>query len=200
MTAFLVSAGPYALLLVFLIVFVENGLLFPFLPGDSLVFAAAMLAASTGLHWLVVAAVAGAAAATGAEVGFQIGRRRGRRLFSLDSRVLKRRRLEEADAFLARHGRFAIVIGRFVPIVRTFVSPALGISTMSHRQFSAWNVIGAFSWSIGLACAGSFLGGVPWISGNLNVVSVAVVAISIVSVVVVALARRKQATDQRVTA
>lgn len=198
MTGFLVSAGPFALLLVFLIVFVENGLLFPFLPGDSLVFAASMLAASLGIHWLVVAAVAGASAALGAELGFRIGRRRGRQLFSPGARVFRTTYLDEADAFFARYGRFAVVVGRFVPIVRTFMSPAIGISTMSHRQFSTWNVIGAFAWSFGLVLLGSFLGGIAWVSSNVDVLMLIVVAVSLIPIAVAALARRRRDQNPQV--
>jgi len=120
----LAGFGFFSLVLIALIVFVENGILFPFLPGDSLVFAGAIIAAAIGVHWSVVAGVAGAAAILGGEVGFTLGRRYGRQLFRSDARVLKRRYLVETERFFARWGAFAIVLARFVPIVRTYVAPA----------------------------------------------------------------------------
>src|SRR6478735_2917574 len=104
----LAGFGPIALLMVFAIVFVENGLLFPFLPGDSLVFAGAIIGAAAGVHWGIVATIAGIAAIVGGEVGFILGRRCGRRLFREDARVFKRRYLGETERFFDRWGSLAI--------------------------------------------------------------------------------------------
>ncbi|MBN9180678.1 MAG: alkaline phosphatase, partial [Microbacterium sp.] len=111
--AFLTSLsgfGLFALVIVALLVFVENGLLFPFLPGDSLVFAAAVIAAAIGVNWVLVAAIAAIAALAGGELGFLLGRRYGRRLFRPGAKVLKEKYLEDTERFFARWGSLALVL------------------------------------------------------------------------------------------
>ncbi|WP_036923166.1 VTT domain-containing protein [Propionicicella superfundia] len=192
-TSLLVAAGPFALALIAVIVFVENGLLFPFLPGDSLVFAAALLATHLDVPWPSIAGVAAAAAVLGGEVGFAIGRRRGRGLFRPDARIFRQRYLDEADAFFARHGTAAIVMARFVPIVRTFLAPAAGISSIGRLTFSLWNAIGGCLWAGGLAVAGYYLGDIPWVARNVELLTVGIVLVSVVPVVLTALLRRLRA-------
>lgn len=191
-TSLLAGAGPLALVLVAAIVFVENGLLFPFLPGDSLLFAASLLAERLALPWVVVAAVAASAAMTGAELGFRLGRRYGRALFKPNSRLLRQSRLDEANVFFARFGGLSVLLGRFVPMVRTFISPVIGISTMPHRTFSMWNAAGATGWAFGLAFLGSLLGGVPWVAANVELLSLLVVAASLAPLAVTALVRSRR--------
>lgn len=183
--------GVFALVLVALIVFVENGLLFPFLPGDSLVFAGAVLAAAIGVHWGVMAATAGLAAIAGGEVGFLLGRRYGRRLFRMDSRVFKMRYLVETETFFARWGSLALMLARFVPIVRTYVAPAAGMSTMTHRSFSLWNAVSGFVWAGVLGVAGYVLGSIPWVAKNIEWIMLAIVVTTVAPIVVGALARRR---------
>lgn len=117
----LTGAGPWVLLALAAIIFVETGLLFPFLPGDSLLFAAGLLSPQLGLPIPLVLVVAAAAAIAGDQIGYLLGRRYGRRLFSPDARILKSSYLEQADAFFLKHGARALVLARFVPIARTFV-------------------------------------------------------------------------------
>lgn len=192
-SSILISAGPYALVLLAVMVFVENGLLFPFLPGDSLVFGAALLAGSLHFHWLSIAMVAALAAIVGGEVGFSIGRKRGRQLFSADARVFKQRYLDEADAFFGRYGSSAILLARFVPVVRTFCAPVAGLTGMRRRTFSLWNLTGGLAWAIGLAFAGSLLGGIPWVSRNVEVLSLGIVVVSLAPMGVSSLAHRRRA-------
>ena len=190
LTDLLVSIGPIALVAM---VFIENGLLFPFLPGDSLIFAAALIAAPLHVPWAAVVGIAAAAAIGGAEVGFLIGRRFGRRLFRPDARLFRLRYLEEADRFFSRWGRGAVVLARFVPIVRTYISPAIGASTFAHRTFGVWNAIGGLVWAILLGTVGFFLGKVPWIAGNIEWMALGIVVVSVAPVVVTALVRRSRA-------
>jgi len=187
------SLGPFALVLIVAMVFVENGLLFPFLPGDSLIFAAALLAPMLHMPWYAIAAAAAIAAIGGAETGFVIGRRLGRRLFHDDARVFKTRYLEETEMFFARWGRFAIVLARFVPIVRTYISPAAGASTMSHRLFSVWNALSAVLWATVLGVAGFLLGSIPWVASNIEWIMVGIVVITVVPIVITALRSRRAA-------
>jgi membrane-associated protein len=193
LTHLLVSIGPIALVVIAAMVFIENGLLFPFLPGDSLVFAAALIATPLHVPWAVIVGLAAAAAIGGAEVGFLIGRRYGRRLFRPDARLFKLRYLEEADRFFARWGRGAIVLARFVPIVRTYISPAIGASTVAHRTFSVWNAIAGVVWAVLLGTVGFFLGRVPWVAANIEWMALGIVVVSVAPVVVTALVRRARA-------
>lgn len=191
LNAVLLAVGPLSLLLVALIVFVENGLLFPFLPGDSLMFAAAILAAPLHVPWLLVVAVAAAAAILGGELGFMIGRRFGRRWFRPDARILKTRYLDETDAFFLRWGSWAVLMARFVPIVRTYLAPAAGASDFGHRRFTVWNSIGALVWAGLLGTAGYFLGSIPWVASNIEWISVGIVVVTVGPVLIAALARRR---------
>lgn len=193
LNAWLLAIGPISLVLVALMVFVENGLLFPFLPGDSLMFAAAILAAPLHLPWMLVVAVAAAAAILGGEVGFAIGRRFGRRWFTPTARVLKSSHLDEADAFFGRWGSWAVLFARFVPIVRTFLAPAAGASEFAHRRFTAWNSAGALLWASLLGTAGYFLGSIPWVSSNIEWISVGIVAVTVGPVLVTTLVKRRGA-------
>ncbi|MBN9223851.1 MAG: hypothetical protein ABS63_00185 [Microbacterium sp. SCN 70-27] len=181
--------GTFALILIALIVVVENGLLFPFLPGDSLVFAGAVLAAALGVHWAVPAVIAAVAALVGGEIGFVVGRRFGPRLFRPDARVLKERYLADTGRFFLRWGSLAIVLARFVPIVRTYVAPAAGMSGMPHVRFSAWNAASAVIWAGVLGAAGYLLGSIPWVAANIEWMMLAIVVVTIAPIVVIVLVR-----------
>ena len=198
-TDLLRSAGPLAIAIVAVLVFVENGLLFPFLPGDSLVFAAALLVVGMGIPlWVLIAAVA-VAAVLGDIVGYSLGRRIGKRLFRPNARVFKTRYLEEADAFLARYGAFALVLARFVPIVRTFVPPVVGASTIPYRRFLLWNVVGGVGWALALCLAGYWLGRVPVIANNVDLIAVIVAVLSLVPVIIGVLRRRSGPAGEQPT-
>ena len=139
--ALLDALGPWLLVGVALIVFVESGVLFPFLPGDSLLVAAAVVHGALGAQLWRIVAVCLLAAVAGDQAGYWLGARYGRRLFRDDARILRTDRLEEAEAFFDRHGRVALVLGCFVPIVRTYVPFAAGAARMSYRRFAIWNVL-----------------------------------------------------------
>ncbi|MCX7799784.1 MAG: DedA family protein [Fimbriimonadales bacterium] len=173
------STGTYAIL--FLIVFCETGLVVtPFLPGDSLLFAAGVLASRTGeLHPWALAAVFFTAALCGDNVNYLVGRSLGPRLFrNEDSRVFKRRHLVRTEAFFERYGAKTIVIARFVPIVRTFAPFVAGMGRMAYRRFLAFSVLGACLW-VGLFVFGGFyFGTAPIVERNFTVAILAVIAIS----------------------
>lgn len=189
--ALLSGAGPWALAVTGLIIFIETGLLFPFLPGDSLIFAAALVAPALGIPLWAVIAVVAVAAIAGDSVGYAIGSRFGRRLFRPDARVFKTRYLERAEAFFERYGAQSLVLARFVPIVRTFVPPAVGAARMPYRRFLLWNVLGALAWSILLALAGHFLGQIPFVADNVELIAIAIVVLSVVPIAIAVVRERR---------
>lgn len=188
------ALGPAALLLLMGILFAESGLLIGFfLPGDSLLFAAGLLVAAGVVHvplWLM-AAGACAAAVLGDQVGYHLGRRFGPRVFSRrDSRWLSRAHVTRAEAFFERHGGKAVLLARFVPVVRTLVPAVAGMAQMPRRRFTAYNLAGGLVWAAGILLLGYFLGGVPLIAGHLEVLVLGVVVTSMVPAAIGALRRR----------
>ncbi len=190
LSSLLQGLGPWALVVLAVLIIIETRLLFPFLPGDSLIFTVALLAPVLNVQLWLVILIAAASAITGDQLGFEIGRRRGRRLFREDARIFKSRYLEEADRFFVRWGRGAIVLSRFVPVVRTFIAPAIGASTLRHRTFTIWNAVGGILWATLLGFAGYFLGRIPVVANNVELIGVGIVVVSVVPIVVAALARR----------
>jgi membrane-associated protein len=184
--------GPWALGGIAVMVFIESGLLFPFLPGDSLLVSAGLLHQRLGLSVVLIGAIAFLAAAAGDQVGYLLGHRYGARLFKDDARVLKTSRLRETEAFFEKYGGRALVLGRFVPIVRTYVPLAAGSARYPYRRFVPWNLAGAFLWAVGMTVLGSMLGGVPFVTDNIDVLAVVVVLISVLPVVLGALRNRRR--------
>lgn len=164
------------------IVFAESGLLIGFfLPGDSLLFTAGFLASQGFLHIGVLAALCFAAAVGGDTVGYAFGHRIGRRLYARpDSRFFRREHLRRAEAFFARHGGKAIVLARFIPVVRTFTPVVAGAGAMPYRQFVGFNVLGGFLWAVGVTLAGYFLGSaIPGVDRYLLPIIAAIVVTSV---------------------
>jgi len=178
--------GAWVYAVLFVIVFLETGVVVtPFLPGDSLLFVAGALAASGELnvHGLVVLLIA--AAIAGDSLNYAIGRYLGPRVFRFDdSRFFKRAYVERTHAFFERHGGKAIILARFVPIVRTYAPFVAGIGAMRYRHFLMFNVAGAVLWVALLAYAGFFFGNLPLIRNNLTVVILGIVVLSIMPAVV----------------
>ncbi|HWK72711.1 MAG TPA: DedA family protein [Povalibacter sp.] len=174
-------------LILFLIVFCETGLVVtPFLPGDSLLFAAGALAAidSTGTLnavWLWVLLML--AAIIGNEVNFRVGRAIGPRAFNGSIRWLKQEYLLRTQAFYDRHGGKTIVLSRFVPIIRTFAPFVAGVGMMQRRRFAAYNFVGAFTWVTAFIWGGFLFGNVPLIKNNFGVVTILIVVISVLPVI-----------------
>ena len=152
--------GHWLYLLLFLIIFAETGLVvFPFLPGDSILFIAGTVAATAGLniHLLVVVLIV--AAILGDTVNYSVGHYIGPRVFEKpDSHWFKQEHLRRTQAFYDRYGGVTIIIGRFVPIIRTFAPFLAGVAGMSYRRFLSYNVVGAVAWIVSLVYAGFLFG------------------------------------------
>ena len=183
-----------------LIVFAETGLLLGFfLPGDSLLFAAGYAAtgAIPGLHpnIVVVCVLVSLVAIAGAQTGFLIGRKAGPALFDReDSRLFKRSYVTKADETIERYGEGkAIVLARFIPIVRTFLNPVIGVTDMAAHTFTRWNVVGGVLWGTGVSLLGYFLGQVSFIGKNLEVFTVLIVLISFTPIALEVLRSRRAA-------
>jgi membrane-associated protein len=193
----LAALGPWALGGLSLMIFVESGVLFPFLPGDSLLVTAGLLHGELGLSVAVIALCGFVAAALGDSVGYFLGSRFGRRLFKPNARILKSAHLEQAEAFFEKHGGPALILGRFVPIVRTYVPLAAGASHYRYRKFLLWNLVGAALWAGGLTVAGSLLSNVPLITEHVDVLAIMLVVISVLPIVIHALLKRRSAKRDR---
>ena len=187
---FLRSVGPYALVAVVIIVFIETGLLFPFLPGDSLVFAAAIVIGTIGVPLWVLILVVAVTATAGSQLSFVIGRKSGPRLFKPGARIFKTRYRDEADRFFIKYGPLALVLARFVPVVRTYISPIVGASKMRAGRFFVGSFLGAVLWALALGLAGYFLGKIPAVSHNVELIAVAIVVISVLPIAIGVLRRR----------
>lgn len=180
------SFGTYALIGIVLVVFIETGLLFPFLPGDSLLFTAGMLVAQDQLDfplWLLCILLFVAAFA-GDQVAYYIGHKAGPKIFNKpDSRFFKQEYITQTNAFFAKYGGRSIVLARFVPFVRTYAPVAAGVGKMPYRHFVSYNVIGALLWGVGITVLGYFLGQVDFIHENIETVLVLIVFISVLPVI-----------------
>jgi len=174
--------GVWIYAILFAIIFSETGFVVtPFLPGDSLLFVAgAIAAAGGGLDVHVLAIVLMAAAVLGNSVNYAIGRWLGKTFFrDQGSKWLNPAHLDKAHAFYERHGGKAVVISRFLPIVRTYVPFVAGMAAMRARTYTAYNVAGGFLWVGSLLYAGYFFGNIPWIKGNLTAIIVGIVVVSL---------------------
>jgi len=179
----------------FVIVFAESGLLVGFfLPGDSLLFTAGLLASQGLLNFPVVIVGCFVAAVAGDQVGYAFGARVGPALFRRpDSRVFKQEYVEKARHFFERHGSKTIVLARFVPIVRTFAPILAGVGTMPYRLFVTYNVVGALLWAVGVTTLGYVLGeSIPDIDRYLLPVIAGIIVLSVVPIAVELLRGRKK--------
>src|SRR5262245_21422986 len=170
------SYGGWTYLLLFSVVLLETGIVAtPFLPGDSLLFAAGTFAALGSLDLGLTILLLSAAAILGDTVNYWIGRKIGPRCFRENYRFLNRKHLEKTHAFYEKHGGKTIVIARFLPIIRTFAPFVAGIGTMSYRRFIAYNVVGGIAWVIGFVLLGFFFGNLPVVKRNFSLVILAII-------------------------
>lgn len=171
----------YAIL--FLVIFMETGLVVtPFLPGDSLLFAAGALAAMGSFNLLFLYLLMVAAAVIGDSVNYWIGDKLERKIFDGRSRFFKKEYLEQAEEFYQRHGGKAIVFARFVPIVRTFAPFVAGISKMHYKSFITYNIIGGISWVTIFLLGGYAFGNIPFVKENFHYAALMIVSISVVPI------------------
>lgn len=176
------------------IVFVECGLFFPFLPGDTLLFALGLFIAgggSTGyqvlgfgneaIELVVAMAMLIAAALLGNVAGYEIGRRLGPPLYEHEGRLLKKQWIDNTSAFFEKHGSKALVLGRFVPFVRTYVTVVAGVTQMPRRRFFLWSLVGASLWVPSVVLLGYFLGAaIPALGKNIDYVTLVILAFTVV--------------------
>ncbi|MGW6917377.1 DedA family protein [Kitasatospora sp. NPDC054939] len=190
--------STFGLIGILAIVFAESGLLIGFfLPGDSLLFTTGLLVAgNTYLHqplWVVCALIV-AAAVAGDQVGYLFGRKVGPSLFKRpDSKLFKQENVEKAAAFFDRHGPKAIVLARFVPIVRTFTPIVAGVSRMNYRTFIVFNIIGGVLWGAGVTVLGYFLGQIDFVKENIEPILIGIVLVSVIPVAVEVIRARRAA-------
>jgi membrane-associated protein len=193
-TSLLQGLGPAALGVVALIVFIESGLLFPFLPGDSLLFTAGLLHEQLQVGLPVLIAIVTVAAIAGDQIGYMLGRKFGRRWFKDDARIMKTAHLDAAEDFFKRRGGPAIVLARFVPVVRTFAPLSAGIARYDYKSFTLWNIAGALLWGSSITLLGSWLGHFEFVAKNIDVIAVILVLASVLPWGVEFLKRRRKIT------
>jgi membrane-associated protein len=173
--------GHWLYAILFAIIFAETGLVvFPFLPGDSILFIAGTVVATAGLNIHVLVALLSVAAILGDSVNYSIGHFIGPRAYDRpDSRWFRQEHLRRTQAFYDRYGAVTIVIGRFIPIIRTFAPFLAGVAGMSYRRFLTYNVIGGVMWISSLVYAGYLFGNIPWVKNNLTLLVIGIVVVSL---------------------
>ncbi len=183
--------GTYIVL--FIVIFIETGVvIMPFLPGDSLLFAAgALAAASHFLDPVVLFFVVAAAAILGDTANYWIGHYIGPRVFTEESRFLKRKHLERTQAFYEKHGGKTIFLARFVPIIRTFAPFVAGIGKMRYGYFITYNFVGGIVWTALFIFLGYNFGNLPFVKDNFSIVIIAIILISVMPAVIEAMKERK---------
>ena len=167
--AFVQAYGVWVYAILFLIVFVETGLVvMPFLPGDSLLFVVGAMAGAELLSLPWVLGLLTAAAILGDQCNYLIGRHFGQRLLNANTRWFNRQAYDQAHAFYERYGSITIVLARFLPFIRTFAPFVAGVADMDRRRFTLFNVLGAFIWVWGICTAGYLFGHLEWVKANLD--------------------------------
>ena len=185
-----IAAGPlYAYGFIFLIVFIETGVVFfPFLPGDSLLFAAGFFAHNGGFNIYLLLACAWAAAILGDQCNFMIGHFFGRKIVASGKvKAMTPERVKKTEDFLDKWGHLAIFLGRFFPFIRTFVPFLAGMSGMHWRNFVIFNILGGVCWSTLFTLLGYFFGGIPAVQEHFELVIVGIILVSVIPAVVGAL-------------
>ena len=183
--------------LLFLFIFCETGLVVtPFLPGDSIIFACGALAAVSGMNILVLIVIFFSAAILGDGTNYLIGKKLGERLVNSNSRFIKKSYIDKAQSFYEKYGSKAIVLARFVPIVRTFAPFVAGIGKMCYKKFGVFNIIGGTIWVSLFLSLGFFFGNIPVIKNNFSLVTIGIILISLLPVLVEVIKHMNSAKDQ----
>src|SRR6201996_7451038 len=191
---------------ILVIVFIETGLLFPLLPGESLLFTGGLLTAHPNppVSILVLAPAVALVAVLGDQCGYFIGRRIGPALFKKeDSRFFKQHYVTESHAFFEKYGPWAIILARFMPFVRTFTPVVAGVSYMRYPVYLAFDIVGGVLWGAGVTVAGYFLGNVPFVHHNLEKIILVILFVSMLPAFIATgrayLKRRRAAKDDELT-
>jgi membrane-associated protein len=174
--------GAWLYAVLFLVIFAETGLVvFPFLPGDSILFIAGTVVATASLNVHLLVAVLIAAAILGDSLNYAIGHYIGPRIYDKpDSRWFKQEHLRRTHEFYDKYGGVTIIIGRFIPIIRTFAPFLAGVAGMTYRTFLSYNVIGGILWISLLVYAGFLFGNIPWVKHNLSLIVIGIVIVSLI--------------------
>lgn len=177
------GTGTYAI--IFLIIFCETGLIVaPFLPGDSLLFAAGSLAALGSLDPHLLFVLITVAAIIGDFVNYSIGKFSGDKILASNSRFIKKENIEKTNKFYEKHGGKTIILARFIPIVRTFAPFVAGTAKMNYRNFLVYNIVGAILWSGIFVYAGYFFGNIPIVKNNFKFVVLGIIVISVLPILI----------------
>ena len=191
--------GAWTLALLFLIIFLETGVVVtPFLPGDSLIFATATFAARGSLNPWVMFVLLSIAAITGDTVNYWIGHRVGAKAYTGEVKWIKKEYMERTHAFFEKHGGKTIFLARFVPIIRTFAPFVAGVSQMTYGFFIRWNIIGGVVWVAIFTLLGYFFGNIPFVQQNFELVIIAIIVLSLIPAVVEGLKARKDFQKSKV--
>jgi membrane-associated protein len=185
--------GAWIYALLFLLIFAETGLVvLPFLPGDSILFIAGTVVAAASLNVHVLVALLIVAAILGDSLNYAIGHYIGPRVFDKpDSRWFKQEHLRQTQGFYDKYGGVTIIIGRFIPIIRTFAPFLAGVAGMSYRRFLSYNVVGAVLWISLLVYAGYLFGNIPWVKQNLSLLVLGIVVVSLIPAVTTFVSERR---------
>jgi membrane-associated protein len=191
--------GPWTLALLFFIIFMETGVVVtPFLPGDSIIFAAATFAARGALNPWVMFILLSFAAVAGDTANYWIGHRVGARAYTGEVKWIKKEYMERTHAFFEKHGGKTIFLARFVPIIRTFAPFVAGVSQMPYGFFIRWNIVGGVVWVAIFTLLGYFFGNIPFVQQNFELVIIAIIVISLIPAVVEGLKARKDLQKPKV--
>ena len=189
--------GTWTYAILAAIIFMETGLVVtPFLPGDSLLFAAGTFAALGSLNPFYLFGLLTTAAIVGDTVNYHIGQYIGERAFSGEIKFLKQEYLEKTQEFYEKHGGKAIILARFVPIIRTFAPFVAGVGTMKYRRFIAYNVIGGIVWVAIFIFMGYYFGNIPFVKKNFELVIFAIIAISFIPPIYEFLKARREIKEE----
>jgi membrane-associated protein len=190
---FAAQYGAWLYALLFVVIFAETGLVVcPFLPGDSILFIAGTVVAVAALNVHVLAIVLVVAAVLGDSVNYAVGHYFGPKAFHRpDSRWFRQEYLRRTQAFYDKYGGVTIIIGRFVPIIRTFAPFLAGVAGMSYRRFLSYNIVGGCLWIGLLVYAGYLFGNIPWVKDNLSLIVVGIVVVSLIPAVTTFLQERR---------
>lgn len=177
--------GIYIYIILFLILFAETGLVVaPFLPGDSLLFAAGALAATGNMNIWLLMLICILGAVLGNQLNYYIGKYAGPKIFDLKTKFIKKEYFEKTQAFYDKHGGKALIIGRFLPFIRTFVPFVAGVGLMDSNKFTFYNIVGAMVWVFPICMVGYLFGNIPFVKDNFSIIVLGILILSLIPLLV----------------